>query len=74
MRPPASLPVKTLQLLLNTLPVDITFVDKNDVVRYFSDAPHRIFPGAKAIIGRTVQNCHLQKSVHVVNRIVDDFK
>ena len=69
-----SLPVKTLQSLLNTLPVDITFVDKDDTVRYFSDAPHRIFARTKAIIGRTVQNCHPQKSVHVVNTILDDFK
>jgi PAS domain S-box-containing protein len=63
-----------LETMLNTLPVDITFVDKNDTVRYFSDSPERIFPRTKAIIGRKVQMCHPQKSVHVVDQILDDFK
>jgi DUF438 domain-containing protein len=60
--------------LLNSLPVDITFVGKDDTVRYFSQTKDRIFPRAKAIIGRTVQNCHPEKSVHKVNQIVADFK
>ncbi len=63
-----------LEALLNTLPVDITFVDKEDTVRYFSQNKERIFPRAKAIIGRKVQQCHPQKSVHVVNQILDDFR
>lgn len=63
-----------LMLLLNHLPVDITFVDENDEVRYFSGATHRIFPRSKAIIGRKVQNCHPPESVHVVNEIVDTFR
>ena len=57
-----------LILMLENLPVDITFVDENDEVRYFSGAKHRIFPRSKAIIGRKVQNCHPPESVHVVNR------
>jgi len=63
-----------LESILNTLPVDITFVDKDDKVRYFSQSKERIFPRTKAIIGRSVQNCHPSKSVHVVNQILDDFK
>ena len=63
-----------LEALLNTLPVDITFVDKEDTVRYFSQSKERIFPRAKAIIGRQVQQCHPQKSVHVVKQILDDFR
>lgn len=63
-----------LEALLNTLPVDITFVDKEDTVRYFSQNKERIFPRAKAIIGRKVQQCHPQKSVHVVNQILEDFR
>ena len=63
-----------LILLLNHLPVDITFVDENDEVRYFSGAKHRIFPRSNAIIGRKVQNCHPPESVHIVNEIVDAFK
>jgi len=63
-----------LEAMLNTLPVDITFVDKENKVRYFSQGKERIFPRAKAVIGRQVQQCHPQKSVHVVNQILDDFR
>ncbi len=63
-----------LEAILNTLPVDITFVDRDDEVRYFNQSKERIFPRTKAVIGRKVQQCHPQKSVHVVNRILDDFK
>jgi len=63
-----------LEALLNTLPVDITFVDKENAVRYFSKAKNRIFTRTKAIIGRKVQQCHPPKSIHVVNKILDDFR
>jgi len=63
-----------IETVLNTLPVDVTFVDKDDTVRYFSQSKDRIFPRAKAIIGLKVQQCHPQKSVHIVNRILEDFK
>jgi len=52
------------------LPVDITFVDKEDRVRYFSQSKERIFPRTKAVIGRKVQQCHPQKSLHVVEEIL----
>jgi len=61
-------------LLLDHLPLDITFVDKEDTVRYFSRGQERIFQRSKAIIGRKVQNCHPPDSVHIVNRILADFK
>lgn len=60
--------------LLDTLPVDITFVDKDDTVKYFSQSAERIFPRTKAIIGRKVSNCHPPASVHVVEAIVEAFK
>jgi len=63
-----------LEAILDTLPVDITFVDKEDSVKYFSKAEKRVFVRTKAIIGRKVQLCHPQKSVHIVNRILDSFK
>jgi len=63
-----------VEAILNTLPVDITFVDKDDVVRYFNKAEGRIFVRTKAVIGRKVQQCHPQKSIHVVNRILNAFK
>lgn len=68
------LSLKQLELMLNHLPVDITFIDKDDVVRYFSHGKERIFARTKAVIGRTVQNCHPPKSVHTVEKILDDFK
>ncbi len=69
-----SLTAEQIDLLLQALPVDITFVDENDKVAYYSDTKDRIFPRSPAIIGREVQNCHPQKSVHVVNQIVQAFK
>lgn len=63
-----------LILLFSNLPVDITFVDENDEVAFFSEVKERIFPRSKAIIGRKVQNCHPPESVHIVNEIVDAFR
>jgi hypothetical protein len=63
-----------IEAIFNTLPVDITFVDKEDTVRYFSQSRERIFPRTKAVIGRKVQQCHPQKSIHTVNQILEDFK
>jgi len=63
-----------VEAILNTLPVDITFVDKNDSVKYFSKGEKRIFVRTKAVLGRKVQLCHPQKSVHIVNKILDSFK
>ncbi len=66
--------VEQINLLLTHLPVDITFVDENDEVRYFSLGKERIFERTPAVIGRKVQNCHPPQSMHVVNQIVDDFR
>ncbi|MCM3705097.1 DUF438 domain-containing protein [Cytobacillus firmus] len=68
------LSLKQLELLFNHLPVDITFIDHDDVVRYFSHGKERIFARTKAVIGRTVQNCHPPRSVHVVEELLKDFK
>lgn len=68
------LSLKQLELLLNHLPVDITFIDQDDVVRYFSHGKERIFARTQAVIGRTVQNCHPPRSVHVVEDLLADFK
>ena len=64
-----------LAAILNTLPVELSFVDEDDTVRYFShEHGEKIFPRTRGVIGMKVQNCHPQKSVHVVNRILADFK
>ncbi|MGC5327728.1 DUF438 domain-containing protein [Brevibacillus sp. SYSU BS000544] len=68
------LSLKQLELLFNHLPVDLTFIDHNDVVRYFSHGKERIFARTKAVIGRTVQNCHPPKSAHIVEELLNDFK
>jgi PAS domain S-box-containing protein len=57
--------------VFNHLPVDITYVDENDEVRYFSNSKNRHFPRSKAIIGRKVQNCHPPESIDIVNQIVE---
>jgi len=72
--PSGELSLKQLIGIFDTLPVDITFIDSQDSVRYFSESKDRIFVRSRAIIGRHVQNCHPEKSVHIVNQILSDFK
>lgn len=60
--------------IFSNLPIDITFVDRDDRVKFFNQTKERIFVRTKAIIGRTVQNCHPEKSLSVVNQILEDFK
>lgn len=66
--------LEELTRMLDTLPLDISFVDKDDVVKYFSQGRERIFPRTKAVIGRNVSNCHPPASVHIVEQLVADFK
>jgi len=63
-----------INLLLTHLPVDISFVDEHDKVAYYSQTEDRIFPRSPGIIGRSVQNCHPSKSVHIVDKILQEFK
>ncbi|MEE9517342.1 MAG: DUF438 domain-containing protein [Candidatus Adiutricales bacterium] len=63
-----------VNLVLTHLPVDLTFIDEDDRVAYYSEGKERIFPRSPAVIGREVRNCHPPKSVHVVNKILDEFK
>jgi hypothetical protein len=63
-----------VNLMLTHLPVDITYVDENDRVAYYSSGKERIFPRSPGIIGREVSKCHPPKSVHIVEGIVQDFK
>ncbi|NIT37223.1 MAG: hypothetical protein GTN49_12135 [candidate division Zixibacteria bacterium] len=56
------------------LPVDLTFVDEADEVRYYSATKDRIFARAPGVVGKRVQNCHPSQSLHVVNKILDEFK
>lgn len=63
-----------LNLLFRHFPVDLSYVDENELVRFYSDTPHRIFPRSANVIGREVKNCHPAKSVHVVEEIVEKFR
>jgi len=72
--PTGNLTVLELTRLLDTLPMDITFVDKEDTVKYFSQGTERIFPRTKAVLGRKVANCHPPASVHIVEGIVEDLR
>ncbi len=72
--PTGSLSLEELIGMFRTLPFDLTFVDKEDTVRYFTPGKQRIFDRSRAILGREVQHCHPPKSVHIVNQIIGDFK
>lgn len=72
--PSGSFSAAELMAILNILPVDITFVDRNDKVKYFSQGTHRIFTRSRSIINRDVRLCHPPASVHIVEKIIDDFK
>lgn len=72
--PSGSFNVNELTAILNTIPFDMTFVDKNDRVKYFTQGRERIFARSRAILGRNVRNCHPPSSVHVVEKILGDFK
>jgi DUF438 domain-containing protein len=72
--PTGSFTVEELIATFSTLPFDLTFVDADDTVRYFTPGKDRIFDRSRAILGRKVQYCHPPKSVHIVNQIVKDFK
>ncbi|HNR02678.1 MAG TPA: DUF438 domain-containing protein [Anaerolineaceae bacterium] len=72
--PTGNFKLEELVAMFSTLPFDITFVGKDDSVRYFSPGKDRIFERTRAILGRKVQYCHPPKSVHIVNQIVRDFK
>ncbi len=69
------LDVETLLRIMDALPVDVSFVDKDDIVTYFNlPREGRVFPRTKLDIGRKVQRCHPPKSVHIVQQILDDFR
>ena len=66
--------IEEMEALFKTLPIDLTFVDKNDKVKFFSLGPDRVFTRNRAILGRDVRNCHPPSSVNIVDQILEDFK
>jgi uncharacterized protein len=69
-----SLTQTILNPLLNTLPIEITFIDDTETLRYFNNPPKMIFIRTKGVIGMKVQNCHPAKSLDTVNKIIQSFK
>jgi DUF438 domain-containing protein len=74
MMPTGHVSVEQLTAVLSTLPLDLTFVDAEDRVAFFTEGPDRIFARSKAIIGRKVQHCHPPRSADTVNKILEDFR
>lgn len=72
--PSGGFTAEELMAILNTLPVDMTFVDKDDKVKYFSQGSERIFQRNRAILNRDVRLCHPPASAHIVDKIIDDFR
>jgi len=72
--PSGSFSAEEIMTILNTLPVDITFVDKDDKVKYFSQSAERVFQRNRAILNRDVRHCHPPASAHIVDKIIEDFK
>lgn len=72
--PSGSFSANEIMAILNTVPVDMTFVDKNDKVKYFTQGSHRIFARSRSIINRDVRLCHPPGSVHIIEKILEDFK
>ncbi len=74
MLPSGNITLEQLTAIFSTLPLDLTFVDADDRVAFFTEGPERIFARSKAIIGRKVQHCHPPRSVNVVDQILSDFR
>jgi hypothetical protein len=71
----ASLNLDVIQNMIDVLPVELSFVDENDIVQYYSKQDEKkIFTRSLSVIGRTVQQCHPPKSVHLVNKILTEMK
>ena len=63
-----------IEAMLNSMPIEISFVNENDEVKYFNKNGDRIFPRPRSIVGKKVQQCHPQKSLHKVLQILEAFK
>lgn len=68
------LSLERINLLFKHMPVDLSYVDENELVKFYSDTKHRIFPRSANVIGREVRNCHPAKSIHLVEEIIEKFR
>ncbi|MFZ5967919.1 MAG: PAS domain-containing protein [Bacillota bacterium] len=68
------LTLEQINLIFKHLQVDLSFVDENEIVKFYSDTKHRVFPRSAGVIGRKVQNCHPRESVDTVEEIIRAFR
>ncbi|MFT4105229.1 MAG: PAS domain-containing protein [Lacrimispora sp.] len=68
------LTLEQINLIFRHLPIDLSYVDENELVRFYSDTKHRVFPRSPGVIGRNVKNCHPRESVHTVEEIIKAFR
>lgn len=68
------LTLEQINLIYKHMPVDLSFVDENEKVCFYTDTKHRVFPRSKNVIGRDVKNCHPRASVHIVEEIIEKFR
>lgn len=68
------LTLSQINLIFKHLQVDLSYVDENEIVKFYSDTKHRVFPRSAGVIGREVQNCHPRESVHMVEEIIRAFR
>ncbi len=68
------LTLEQINLIFQHMPVDLSYVDENDLVKFYSDTKHRVFPRSAGVIGRNVKNCHPAESVDSVMEIIDNFR
>jgi len=64
----------TIEVMLDAMPVEISFIDENDQVKYFNKNGNRIFPRPRSIVGKKVQQCHPAESIHIVEKLFRDFR
>lgn len=69
-----SLTLEQINLIYRHMPVDLSYVDEDELVCFYTDTKHRVFPRSKNVIGREVMNCHPRKSAQVVREIIDKFR
>ena len=68
------LTLEQINLIYQHMPVDLSYVDENELVCFYTDTKHRVFPRSKNVIGRDVKNCHPKTSVHIVEEIIKKFR
>ncbi|MFA5577810.1 MAG: DUF438 domain-containing protein [Tissierellaceae bacterium] len=68
------LTLEQINLIFKHLKIDLSYIDENEIVRFYTDTKHRIFPRSPGVIGREVQNCHPKESLDKVMEVIGEFR